>query len=210
MGCGKCSEVCSQNALVLYGKSYSVKELCDIALQDKDFFDSTGGGVTLSGGECLLQADFCAELLKQLKNEGIHTAVDTCGYLPREAVERIIPYTDMFLYDLKAIDEKVHISCTGYSNERILENLKLIDKHGVPTEIRYPFVPGYNDGEAEGIAKFLSELGCITSVRVLPYHFPGSKYEVLDMGCVMEHIPVNDEGISACREIFIKYNIKVV
>lgn len=150
--------------------------------EDKDFYDTSGGGVTISGGECLLQADFCAELLKKLKEEGINTAVDTCGFVSREAFDKVMPYTDVFLYDVKALDEAVHIQCTGQSNKRILENLKYLDECGRKIEIRIPYVPEYNAGEIYKIFDFLKTLKNVVKVRVLPYHnYAASKYEALSM-----------------------------
>lgn len=180
--CGKCVQACIGEALTLYGRQTTVEELLPLLLEDRDFYENSGGGVTLSGGECLLQADFCAELLKALKGEGIHTAVDTCGFVDREELDKVIPYTDIFLYDIKAVDEDVHIRCTGHSNARILENLKYLDSCGKKVEIRIPFVPNYNDDQVEKIADFLKELSNVTKVRVLPYHnYAGSKYRALDI-----------------------------
>lgn len=181
-GCGKCEEVCLGEALKLYGKEMAVSELMPILLEDKDFYENSGGGVTLSGGECLMQADFCAELLKELKKNQIHTAVDTCGFVSREAIDKVMPYTDIFLYDVKAFDETVHIKCTGQSNKIILENLRYINDCGKKIEIRIPYVPDYNSSEIEEIARFLSGLKHVTKVKVLPYHnYAGSKYEALEM-----------------------------
>lgn len=180
IGCGKCAENCLDGALTLYGKEITVEELLPLLLEDKDFYISSGGGVTLSGGECLMQADFCAELLKQLKANGIHTAVDTCGFLSKENLDKVIPFTDTFLYDLKAYDEDVHKKCTGVSNRPILDNLRHLDSLGKNIEIRIPFVPEYNADQIGKIAKFLSELKNIKKVRVLPYHnYAGSKYTAL-------------------------------
>ena len=177
IACGKCEKLCLGNALTFYGKEMSVNELMPILLEDKAFYDNSGGGITLSGGECLCQPDFCAELLKTAKENGLNTAVDTCGFVPKEAIDKVMPYTDMFLYDIKAIDESVHIKCTGQSNKLILENLKYIDLIGKKTEIRYPYVPNYNSGEAEKIAEFISDLKNVTGIKVLPYHnYAGSKY----------------------------------
>lgn len=106
--CGKCASKGLYEALTIYGKDITVDEIMPILLEDKDFYKTSGGGVTLSGGECLSQADFCKELLKKLKKENIHTAVDTCGFVSKEAISKVIPYTDIFLYDIKAIDEDVH------------------------------------------------------------------------------------------------------
>lgn len=193
--CGGCERACLGNALTLYGKEMTVEELMPILLEDKSFYDNSGGGITLSGGECLCQPDFCAELLKNAKENGLNTAVDTCGFVPRTAIEKVMPFTDMFLYDIKAIDENVHIKCTGQSNRRILENLKYIDAAGKKTEIRYPYVPGYNSGEAESIAEFVSSLKNVTGVRVLSYHnYAGSKYLSLGMkNTLPDKLPDNEE-----------------
>ena len=188
IGCGECekegfiTEDCLGEARVLYGREVTVEELLPKLLEDKDFYETSGGGVTLSGGECLCQADFCAELLKKLKEFGIHTAVDTCGFVPVEAIDKVLPYTDIFLYDIKAMDEEVHVKCTGQSNKRILENLKYIDSCGKNIEIRIPCVPNINDNQMEKIEEFISSLKNVKAVKVLPYHnFAGSKYEALGM-----------------------------
>lgn len=182
IACGMCENVCPRSALTLFGKEVTVDELIPMLLEDVDFYQTSGGGVTLSGGECLMQADFCAELLKCLKKSDIHTAVDTCGFVPKESIEKVMPYTDVFLYDMKAFSEDVHIKCTGQSNRIILENLKYIDSCGKNIEIRIPFVPEYNKNEMEKIAEFLGSLKNIIGVRILPYHnYAGSKYRALDM-----------------------------
>jgi len=164
-------------------------------LEDRDFYETSGGGVTLSGGECLCQADFCEALLKALKEKGIHTAVDTCGFVPKAAFEKVLPYTDLFLYDIKAFDEAVHIRCTGQSNQRILENLVWLDSLGKKIEIRIPYVPDYNDTQTEKIAAFLKSLKSITAVKVLPYHnYAGSKYAALGMeNTLPERLPTEAE-----------------
>ena len=201
IGCGECqredfsAEDCLGEARTLYGREVTVDELLAVLLEDRAFYENSGGGVTLSGGECLMQADFCAELLKKLKESGIHTAVDTCGYVQREALDAVIPYTDVFLYDLKAYGEAVHKKCTGRENGRILENLRYLDGIGKSTEIRIPFVPGFNDGEIEGIAGFLAQLKHVLRVRVLPYHnYAGSKYVSLGMeNTLPQRLPTEKE-----------------
>lgn len=200
--CGGCESVCPNNALKLYGKKMTVDELVPILLEDRAFYDASGGGVTLSGGECLMQADFCAELLKRLKAEGVHTAVDTCGFVPRENIDKVIPYTDVFLYDIKAYDENVHIKCTGRSNKQILDNITYIDKIGKSIEVRIPYVPNYNSGEITAIAEFLSELKNVKAVKVLPYHnLAGSKYKSLGMECDLPKIVPTKAEIVAAEEI---------
>ncbi len=161
----------------------------------QDFYETSGGGVTLSGGECLCQADFCAELLKRLKENGINTAVDTCGFVSKEAIDKVASYTDAFLYDIKAIDEDVHIKCTGHSNKQILENIKHIDFLGIDIEVRIPYVPEWNDGEIEKIKEFLSDIKNLKKIKVLPYNnYAGSKYEALGMENTLPNkIPTNEE-----------------
>ena len=193
--CGKCAEVCLGDALTLYGKEMTVDELMPRLLEDREFYLNSGGGVTVSGGECLTHADFCRELLSRLKAEGISTAVDTCGFVSREAIDKVLPFTDVFLYDLKAIDSAVHEKCTGRDNKIILENLRYIAKSGALIEIRTPYVPDYNDKEIESIAELLRSIGGDISIRILPYHnYAASKYESLGLpDRLPERLPTDSE-----------------
>lgn len=203
IGCGACEDACLGEALTLYGKETTVEELLPKLLEDKEFYENSGGGVTLSGGECLLQADFCAALLKALKEAGVRTAVDTCGFVSRKAFEKVIPYTDVFLYDIKAIDPAVHKRCTGVENGLILDNLRYLDSLGKRVEIRIPYVPGYNDGEMGKIADFVKSLSCVTGVRVLKYHnYARSKYEALDMENTLPDVLPTEEEIAAAEALF--------
>ena len=198
----KTAESCPVNAIEVYGREYELDELVEILLQDEAFFKNSGGGVTLSGGECLIQADFCTELLKQLKEHGIQTAVDTCGFVSKKVLDKVIPYTDVFLYDVKAYDEDVHIKCTGVSNKQILENLIYLDSIGKDIEIRIPYVPDYNDGQIEKIACFLAGLKSIKKIRVLPYHdYAGSKYRALNMANTLPGRLPTDEELEAARNL---------
>lgn len=208
--CGECEKVCLGGALKFYGKEMTTDELIPLLLEDKDFYHTSGGGVTLSGGECLTQADCCAELLQKLKSENINTAVDTCGFVPKENIDKVMPYTDVFLYDVKAIDEDVHIRCTGYTNKCILDNLKYIDKCGKSIEIRMPYVPGYNDDQVEKTAVFLSKLKNITKIRILSYHdYAGSKYASLDMENTLPGIVPCTEKLKFARATMSKYGLTV-
>ena len=203
IGCGKCEDVCLGNALKLYGKEMTIEELLPILLEDKTFYDTSNGGVTLSGGECLMQSLFCADLLKKLKEHQVHTAVDTCGFVQREAINKVLPYTDIFLYDLKAFDEDVHINCTGQSNKLILENMKYIDSLGKEIEVRIPYVPGYNSNQCDKIADFLRTLKNVTKVKVLPYHnYAGSKYSALGMeNTLPPFMPDTDEILKIQKKL---------
>ena len=210
VNCGKCEKICLGDALKIYGKEMTVEELLPLLLEDKDFYESSSGGVTLSGGECLMHPDFCAELLKRLKENGVHTAVDTCGFVSRVAIDKVMPYTDIFLYDLKAYDEDVHIKCTGQSNKIILDNLKYIDSCGKQIEIRIPYVPKYNDEQIEKIGAFLSGLKNIVKVRVLPYHnYAGSKYKALDMSNTLPEILPSEDELKTARDLIKTHGLKV-
>lgn len=207
IGCGSCRKDgftvcdCLGEARVQYGRDIDLNELLPLLLEDKEFYEASGGGITLSGGECLLQASFCANLLKALKEKGIHTAVDTCGFVPREQLDKVIPYTDIFLYDMKAYDEDVHIRCTGHSNKQILENLIYLDSLGKNIEIRIPYVPDFNDNQIEKIAHFLAPLKNISKIRILPYHnYAGSKYKALNLPCELpSRLPTAEEIEKAKR-----------
>ena len=209
--CGNCETACLNGALKLQGKEISVEEIVPILLQDKDFYDNSGGGITLSGGECLMHADFCRELLREMKWHGIHTAVDTCGFVSKEALDKVIPYTDIFLYDLKAYDEEVHMQCTGQSNVRILDNIRYLDDCGAKIEVRIPFVPDKNADQIDKMARFLAALKNITVVRILPYHdSAGSKYESLGMcNTLPEKIP-SIEALEEARACIRAHGLGVV
>ena len=209
--CGKCESVCLGNALKFYGRDVTVEELLPVLLADKDFYDNSGGGVTLSGGECMMQTDFCVELMKKLKSYAINTAVDTCGFTTKENLDKLIPYTDVFLYDIKGLDEKKHIENTEKSNSAILDNILYLDSIGAKIEVRIPYIPRYNDSEMENIAKFLSGIKNLTKVRILPYHnLAGSKYDSLGMkNTLPKTLPTIDE-IQNVKNIFKdKYDLNV-
>ena len=211
VGCGKCESECLGNALKFYGKEMSVDEVLPLLVEDKEFYENSGGGVTLSGGECLCHYEFCAELLKKLKEQGIHTAVDTCGMVSRAAIDAVVPYTDIFLYDVKAVSPEVHASCTGHSNERIIENLRYIDSLGKSIEVRYPYVPDYNSDEVEKIGELLATLKNLTGVRVLAYHkYAGSKYESLGMESVLPENMPSDLEMQKAKEILRGFGLRVV
>ncbi len=209
--CEKCVELCPVGAFKVYGESMTEEELLNIALEDKKFYDTSGGGVTLSGGECLLFPDFCESFLKKLKNNGINTAVDTCGYVDFAVFEKVMPYTDTFLYDIKAIDENVHKKCTGVSNKLILENLKKLDEKGAQIEVRIPFVPRLNDKEIPKIGEFLATFKNLKGVRILKYHnMAGSKYSSLGFENKLPEVIPTDDDIRRAKEIISDCGIDVI
>lgn len=209
--CGKCADECLYGALRLYGREMTAAEVLPQLLEDRDFYAFGGGGVTLSGGECLLQADFCAEVLRALKAEGINTAVDTCGAVPRTAFEKVLPYTDTFLYDLKAVSAEVHRRCTCRSNELILDNLRFLSGAGARTEIRVPLVAGFNDGEIPAMAALLAPLRGIRRVRLLRYHdLARSKYAALGREDTMPRTVTENTHVEAAARVLREAGLNVV
>lgn len=201
--CGACAAACKNGAIEKFGELIGVEKLCAALLRDKQFY--TPGGVTLSGGECLLQSEVCAVVLKEMKKNGVNTAVDTCGNVPQEAIERVLPYTDEFLYDIKQINCEKHRLGTGCGNEQILKNLLFLSEKGARTEIRYPLIPGFNGGESDikAAASFLKPLKNIAAIRVLPYHnLAGSKYAALGLKNTLPPALPKNEEVERAREIF--------
>ena len=179
--CGKCVEACHAGAKRFGSREYTAEDILSVVLPEKVFFDNSGGGVTFSGGECLSHPDFMVSALSALKSAGIHTAVDTCGAVPLSTIEAVLPYSDLFLYDIKKIDPDAHLKFTGMSNETILSNLKYLCGHGTNVIIRIPLIPGYTDSEEdiEATASFIEkELGNgIIRCELLPYNkLAESKY----------------------------------
>lgn len=209
--CEKCVAVCPTGALKSYGTRQTVEQLLPLLMEDIDFYKNSGGGVTLSGGEPLLQPEFCFALLQALRARGIHTAVDTCGFVPTATLQKVLPYTNQFLFDVKAIDSAVHRQCTGQDNALILKNLLFLNEQGCQIEVRVPLVMGMNDGEMQKIAQFLKPLNHVTKVKLLPYHgFIDSKYRALERPLPLktDATPTNDRLLAAA-EIFKAQGILV-
>lgn len=201
--CGKCITQCPNEARQIFGKDYTVQEIFEQVIKDKIFYETSGGGVTFSGGECMLQIDFLAEILKKCKEAGVHTAVDTAGNVSWEKFEKIIPHTDMFLYDIKAVTESLHIKGTGVSNKTILSNLqRLSGNYDGKIMIRIPIIPDFNANpeEIKKIADFLCSIK-YTSIELLPYHKMGEhKYEALNLPFTDYPLPSKDM-IKSYRQI---------
>ncbi|MBR3894550.1 MAG: glycyl-radical enzyme activating protein [Clostridia bacterium] len=166
------------------GREYTLEEIWTEIEKDRLFYETSGGGVTFSGGECMLQIDFLSQILAICKKNGIHTAVDTAGDLPFDFFARILPDVDLFLFDLKCLDAQTHKRCTGVDNARILANLALLLKKGTPLWVRIPVIPGVNDSaiEMQKIKRFLDANGKPARVDLLPYHAMGEhKYTALGL-----------------------------
>lgn len=210
-GCGRCKGIaenesdfiCFNDARKVCGKKYTADEVLKEILKDKAFYENSGGGVTFSGGECMLQIDFLEEILKKCKNEGIHTAVDTAGNVPWEYFEKTLPYVDLFLYDIKAFDEEIHKKYTGVSNMLILDNLKNLLLHKANVTVRIPIIPTVNDSEKEmkKIRDFLSPFRPIKT-ELLPYHKMGEhKYNAINKKATEFTVP-KDEEMKKLNKLF--------
>ena len=173
--CGACADACHSDALKLAGKKMTVAEVMKEIEKDTPFYDESGGGVSLSGGEPLLQQDFSDNLLKACKEIGIHTAVDTCGHASSDVLLEISEHTDLFLYDLKVINDEKHEKLTGMSNKLILNNLKELSNGGGKTVVRFPLIPGVNDDGKDilELGEFVASLSNVKEISILPYHKAG-------------------------------------
>ncbi|HSH35477.1 glycyl-radical enzyme activating protein [Schnuerera sp.] len=189
--CGDCTLVCYSEARQMTGKTMTVEEVANEVLKDRHFFEESGGGVTFSGGEPLFQVDFLTELLKEMKDNNIHTTVDTSGFTTRKNLEQISKYVDLFLYDLKHMDGIKHEKYTGVDNKLILENLKYLHDLNKDIIIRIPIIPGINNQEKslKAFRDFIKTLPNIGRIDLLPYHKIGEekynrlgiKYKMLDV-----------------------------
>lgn len=212
--CGECNIYCLYGAREIVGRDYSVDEVIKEVLKDKVFYEQSNGGVTVSGGEPLMQINFIEELLKRLKQEKINTAVDTCGAVDFETLERAAKYTDLFLYDLKLMDDEKHKEYTGVSNKNILENLKKLSKIHQNINLRMPIIEGVNDdnGHIEKTIELLKDLN-IKKINLLPYHnIAKHKYEKLGLVYEDEKMSIPSDGkMNSFKEMFEKngYEVKI-
>lgn len=180
--CGKCELYCPADARKICGKEYTIDEVLKEIVKDKPFYENSGGGVTLSGGEPLAQYDFSLELLKKAKENGMHTAIETCGYAEKSKILEIAKYVDLFLFDCKETDQELHKKYTGVDNKIILDNLKALSDAGSKIILRCPIIPGFNDRAEhfKGISEIAGKLSGIEHIEIEPFHPLGeSKYSAL-------------------------------
>jgi pyruvate formate lyase activating enzyme len=227
--CGICADKCPAEALFMAGEKWTVDRLVERLLKDKTFFDHSGGGVTISGGEPLAQADFTIEVLKRLHEAGVHTALDTTGFTKWETLERTIPYTNLYLYDLKCMDSDMHKQGTGVPNTLIIENVEKLAAACVEhnknadaqdatqqalIQIRIPVIPNYNDNAKN--FKELAELcvrikDAIKVIQLLPYHNLGvAKHErILTQGQILEAPNMDDSHVEPLADILRQRGLDV-
>lgn len=201
--CGACEKVCEPKALKVFGKMGTPQSLLAELLLDKPFYDATGGGVTVSGGEPLLQADFVCALADLLRENGVGLAIDTSLAVPEGQLLKAACKADILLCDIKAMNPEKHKRLTGQSNEQILANFKLLDRLRIPIEIRVPIIPGQNDDEVDAIAAFVATLHNVKAVKALAYHdYAKSKYEALAIPYrLADTIPPSPERLGEFQEL---------
>lgn len=178
INCGKCAKACLYQARELCGQEITADELMEQIKKDSVFYQTSGGGVTFSGGEPLLQMDFLKETAQMCRKEGIHTAIETAGNVSEKVFEEAINAVDMIIYDIKCMDESLHIQGTGMSNRQILKNASTLMKSDKDFLLRMPLIPGFNENEADKVAKFARG----NKLELMPYHAIGSgKYSALGL-----------------------------
>jgi pyruvate formate lyase activating enzyme len=179
--CGRCVEACSYQAMKMLGRRMTVEEVLREVIKDKQYYEISGGGVTVSGGEPLFQPQFVAALLRQCRENGVHTCVETCGFGSRRDLDEILTHADLVLFDVKVVEEATHVRLTGRGNRVILDNLDALIARGIPLVIRVPVVPGQNDaGEQIADLARIMKAKDLKTIELMPYHKYGSgKYEML-------------------------------
>ncbi len=218
--CGVCAKACPFGALEMFGRRESVDVILEEVLRDKSFYKNSGGGMTVSGGEPLMQGEFLVELLKKAKEAGVHTCIETSGFSNEKIIRAVAEYTDIFLFDIKATDDEKHKALTAVPFTPIKNNLLLLDSLGAKIVLRCPLVPDVNtdEGHIENIAKIAVGLNNLLEVNVMAYHTLGNgKYDALGMENKMsdKESMTKDEKeeyikkISACIEKLGGKNIKV-
>ena len=210
LGCLRCIATCKAKALQVEGVCRDADEVVATCLQDRDFYEESQGGVTLSGGEALAQPSFAKALVLRLKQEGIHVAVETTGYIQPAVFQKLAPLFDLLLFDIKHYDTEQHVLGTGVNNDLILENLAWSVKHQLCVLPRIPIIPGYNASlqDAKGLAALLTSLS-IQRVRLLPFHqFGEKKYEMLNRDYGMKHKKaLYPEDLRDYQQIFLNQGI---
>ncbi len=210
-GCLSCVQGCPGRALTNEGEYKTVDEVVEVCMQDSFFYEESGGGVTISGGEGMVQPDFVEALILRLKEKGIHTAIETTGCVSPEVFHRLAPLFDLLLFDVKQYDSEKHKIGTGVGNELIVENLRWAHEQGLNVLPRIPVIPGFNAelSDAEGIAKLLHDIG-LDRVQLLPFHQMGErKYEFLNRDYEMTGVKaLHPEDLTDYQKVFLDLGIE--
>lgn len=210
--CGKCVEICPSAALTLAGRYMSVEEVLQEVKKDILFYRKSGGGITLSGGEPGSQPDFSEAILKSVYSMGIHTAIETCGYYSYEIIKRLAKWTDLFLYDIKHVDNSKHVHGIGFSNKLILNNFRKLIKNGASVIVRIPVIPGFNATKEDMrlICQFLSKIDGFKEIHLLSYHRLGdSKVISLGKAKKMERKLLPGKELLDLKEVVAQFGFEV-
>jgi pyruvate formate lyase activating enzyme len=211
--CGACAAICFAEARGMAGREATVEDVMAEVERDAAFYEQSGGGVTFSGGEPLMQIEFLEALLRASCERGIHTTLDTCGYAPWESIDRIRGMVDLFLYDIKVVDDARHRELTGVSNEPIIENLRALSRHGHNIRLRIPVIPGIHDDEKslKEIGALASSLPTLIGIDIIPYNRLGAeKYARLGRPFRMPDAPaLSAERIAALSGILSSFGLHV-
>ena len=204
--CGKCAEVCPTKALAMFGEAYTVERAFQELMRDKAYYDRSGGGVTIGGGEATMSDKFTYALVKKLQEAGVHVAIDTCGYPVSPLALKVLEQADLLLFDLKGFDPERHRRDTGVSNEVIHDTLRHLGALGKDIIIRLPLVPGHTDDDEtlRKEAALIASVGSVRRIDLIPYHdFGAVKYEQLGRPYKMAGTPrLPDERVEEIRRIF--------
>lgn len=210
-GCLSCVKNCPTKSLSFEGETKTVDEVVKTCLQDLDFYEESGGGVTISGGEGMVQPDFVKDLLSKLKEHQIHTAIETTGYIKEEIFKELAPMFDLLLFDVKHYDSNKHYEGTHVHNELILKNLAWAIENGIDVLPRIPVIPGFNDSlnDAKGIASLLTQVGA-NKVQLLPFHqFGENKYRLLGKTYAYENVKaLHHEDLIDYQNEFLNFGIE--
>ena len=216
IGCGKCKEACLKSAISIIGETKTISELLEIIEEDRTFYEMSGGGVTLGGGEVLMQPEAATSLLMACKQAGINTAIETCGYTKLETILKVAEFVDLFLFDIKNINSDRHFQLTGVRNEQILENLQELLRRKYNVKIRMPLLKGINDSqdEIEKTMEFLlpyKDYKNFKGIDLLPYHKMGvNKYNQLGMEYPIKDDPsLKNEDLDRIEGWIKKYDLPV-
>ncbi|MBN2062046.1 MAG: glycyl-radical enzyme activating protein [Deltaproteobacteria bacterium] len=210
--CGKCTEVCYPEALKILGKFMTVQDLIAEVKKDEIIYKHSHGGVTLSGGEPLLDLEFNKVLLRSFKEENINIGIDTCGHVPISNIEELISYIDFFLWDIKHMDPVKHLELTGVTNELILSNLRFVSERNIPIYIRIPIIPSYNNSEKNirAICDFVRSLASVIEINIIPLHHMGkARYSSLGRPYPIADIPlISEDALRNLKLIVESYGLK--
>lgn len=210
IGCLQCVDMCPVGALSTEGEYKKVDEIVEICMQDIDFYKESNGGVTISGGEGMSQPNFLKSLVSKLKDNNLHVAIETTGYIKKELFHELAPMFDLLLFDVKHYDSNQHYEGTAVHNELIKENLKWAIENGVEVLARTPVIPGFNDKleDAKGISQLLKEVNA-KKCQLLPFHqFGEKKYELLDRNYELKEVKaLYPEDLKDYQQVFINNGI---